>query len=387
MSSKPSNLDSVLGTPFREPLNKFLDEFMDHSGRVFLIGAGCSKCAGLPLMKELTQKVRDEVASDSDTSEILEEIGVSFSEAERSDIEDYLSEIIDFLAVSERRERSGAADAEVLIQEKKYSGQQLRKAAETIKRAVAKIIADDGDKVDISTHRKFVKAVHRPARPGKTDDFDRVDYLCLNYDTLLEEALALEKISFADGLEGGVTGWWNPKVFERAGLSSRIFKLHGSIDWCEFENDPLPRRVSGNINAQPEENRHILIWPASTKYRETQRDPYAQLAEFARKAIRATQESQKILIVCGYGFVDLHINIEIERALRESEGRLTAVVFTSDNEPKDLLEKWHGDPSITEQVLIFANRGFFHGSTSTTSENDLLWWKFENITRLLEGER
>ena len=45
--SKPDNLNVVLNAPFREPLNKFLDEFMDHSGRVFLIGAGCSKCAGL----------------------------------------------------------------------------------------------------------------------------------------------------------------------------------------------------------------------------------------------------------------------------------------------------------------------------------------------------
>ena len=242
-------------------------------------------------------------------------------------------------------------------------------------------------KVGISTHRKFVKAVHRPTRPGKTDNFDRVDYLCLNYDTLLEDSLALEKISFSDGLEGGVTGWWNPVIFRRNGLSSRIFKLHGSINWCEFDNDPLPRRISGNVNVQNGDDRRILIWPASTKYRETQRDPYAQLAELAREAIKATQESQKILITCGYGFADSHINLEIDRALRESEGRLTLVVFTSDNEPQGLLREWHEDSSITEQVLIFANRGFFHGSICMPSKTDLLWWKFENLTRLLEGER
>ena len=385
--SKPDNLNVVLDAPFREPLNKFLDEFMDHSGRVFLIGAGCSKCAGLPLMEELTQRVLDEIASDSTTSKILEEIQAGFSGAKRSDIEDYLSEIIDFLAVSERREQCGATNAKVLIQKKKYSGQQLREATEKIKQAIADIIAGSSKEVDISIHRKFVKGVHRPTRPGRTDNFDRVDYLCLNYDTLLEDSLALEKISFSDGLEGGVTGWWNPAVFRQNGLSSRIFKLHGSINWCEFDDDPLPRRISGNVNVQNGDNRRILIWPASTKYRETQRDPYAQLAELARKAIKATRESQKILITCGYGFADSHINLEIDRALHESEGRLTVVVFTSDDKPQGPLRKWHEDSSITEQVLIFANKGFFHGSICLRSEADLPWWKFENLTRLLEGER
>ena len=40
-----------------------------------------------------------------------------------------------------------------------------------------------------------------------------------------------------------------------------------------------------------------------------------------------------------------------------------------------------------EQVLVFANRGFFHGTQSDATTTDLLWWKFENITRLLGGER
>jgi hypothetical protein len=111
------------------------------------------------------------------------------------------------------------------------------------------------------------------------------------------------------------------------------------------------------------------------------------LAEHGRRALRAVPGSQKILITCGYRFGDSHINLEIDRALRESEGRLTVVVFTSDNEPKGQLKKWHDDPSITEQILIFANRGFFHGSNKTPSDADLLWWKFENLTRLLGGER
>jgi len=209
----------------------------------------------------------------------------------------------------------------------------------------------------------------------------------LNYDTVLEDALALERVPFADGLDGGVTGWWNPQTFDRNDLAARVFKLHGSINWCEFPDDPLPRRVGARIQLADDKEQHILIWPASTKYRETQLDPYAQLAERARCVLRPSGGSQCVLVVCGYRFSDAHINLEIDRALRESAKDLTVVAFTSDNEPTGQLAKWHKDATVMDQVLVFANRGFFHGIKSATTTNDLLWWKFENITRLLGGER
>jgi len=384
--SAPDNLEAIWAVPFVEALDA-LDALMAQHGRVFLVGAGCSKCAGLPLMEELTTNVLNSGGLDADTTNILKGIQDSFTGASGPNIEDYLSEIIDLLAIAERRVERGATDNQVFIKEKQYAGPQLREAAEKIKRTISDIIECKDKKIDITVHREFVKAVHRPIRPGKIDSSGCVDYLCLNYDTLLEDALALERISFSDGLDGGVTGWWNPSVFERDGLSSRIFKLHGSINWCEFDDDPLPRRVAGNVNVQSEGDKRILIWPASTKYRETQRDPYAQLAEQGRKALRAASGSQKILISCGYRFGDSHINLEIDRALHESDGRLTVVVFTSDDEPQGQLKKWYENSAVTEQVLIFANRGFFHGTTRTESDSDLLWWKFENLTRLLGGER
>ena len=188
-------------------------------------------------------------------------------------------------------------------------------------------------------------------------------------------------------MEGGATGWWEPSVFNRKDLSARVFKLHGSINWYTFNGDPLPRRVSNNINLESEKDKKILIWPASTKYRETQRDPYAQLAELGRKTLKAGLETPKILIICGYSFRDAHINFEIIQALHESSGHLTAVVFTSDNEPQGELKNWHKNSAITEQILIFTKRGFFHGKDKKKSNTDLPWWKFEYLTRLLEGER
>ena len=88
-----------------------------------------------------------------------------------------------------------------------------------------------------------------------------------------------------------------------------------------------------------------------------------------------------------YSFSDSHINLEIKQALRESKGELTLVVFTSDEEPINDIKQLHDDMEITDQVRIYASKGFFHGTTVEKSEDNLPWWEFENISRLLGGER
>lgn len=375
-------------SPLRQPgfveALKKLEELMTQSRRSFLIGAGCSKCAGLPLTTELTDKTLSNPKLDAPTKSILTALRTQFDGASQSNIEDYLSELIDLLAIVERRVARGASNIATVLGGESFTPEQLRGATERIKRAVADVIDQT---TSIETHWKFIGAVHRPIRPGKPTSNQSVDYLVLNYDTLIEDALALEKIPFADGMDGGVTGWWNPAVFNGDGATARVLKLHGSINWSEFKDDPLPRRVSKNLSVLDASDRRVLIWPASTKYRETQRDPYAQLAALSRQILRPAEKAQMVLVICGYSFSDSHINLELDRALRESEGRLTITVFSSDERPSGQVKAWHEDNSVREQVLVFCKRGFFHGDKASTSTVDLPWWKFEVITRILGGER
>jgi hypothetical protein len=367
---------------FKDAVDKF-EELMTQSGRAFLLGAGCSKCAGLPLTAQLTSDALASSALDTSSKEILTAIQANFAGASFQNIEDYLSELVDLLAIADRRTTRSAARKEIELGGKQYSAKALRAATEQIKRAIAAVIDRE---VSIETHWRFVRAVHRPVRPGKAVGNQRVDYLILNYDTLIEDALALEKVCFADGLDGGVTGWWNADTFSDDSLSARVLKLHGSINWCQFPNETLPRRVPKSISGTAVSDQRIVIWPASTKYRETQLDPYAQLATLAREVLRPKGSSQRVLVVCGYKFGDSHINLELDRALRESRD-LTLVVFWSDETLDGALKQWHDDPSVREQVLIYGKRGFWHGDTTVAASTDLPWWKFENITRLLGGER
>ena len=379
----PDDLSPLRETTYAAAINDF-DELMTQSGAVFLIGAGCSKCAGLPLTAQLTAKTLASGSLKSTTKKILASVQNQFAGAASSNIEDYLSEIIDLVAIAERRVARGATKETALLDGSDYFATELRDAVDQIKEAIANAIDVE---VNLAVHWQFIQAVHRPSRPGRTTTAQPVDYLVLNYDTLIESALALEKLTYADGMNGGNSAWWDVTTFEKTGLAARVLKLHGSIDWSEMSGDPLPRRIAKSLKLPIGSERKVLIWPASTKYRETQRDPYAQLSGIARSILRPAPDRQIVLTVCGYSFSDSHINIEIERALRESGGELTLVVFTYDAEPEGELKRLHNDESVTDQVRIYARRGFFHGSTTQRSTNDLPWWKFENITRLLEGER
>jgi hypothetical protein len=94
-----------------------------------------------------------------------------------------------------------------------------------------------------------------------------------------------------------------------------------------------------------------------------------------------------VLVVCGYSFGDSHINLELDRALRESSGQLAIVVFSPEDSLTGELLKWNGDPATKDRMLVFSKRGFYHGANHSISPIDLPWWKFEHLTRLLRGDR
>ena len=229
--------------PFSAAIDAF-EDLMAQSGRAFLLGAGSSRCAGLPLTAELTDRILADEQLTPSAKEILGDLKAGFDGSGGANIEDYLSELIDLLAIADRRILRGATEVEMSLGSKCHSADVLRDAATSVKDAIGRAV---GQQVSIETHRRFVRAVHRPLRPGKPPGGGPIDYLVLNYDTLLEDALALERLAYADGIDGGATGWWNLATFDRQDLAARVLKLHGSIDWREVDHpdmasiDQVPR--------------------------------------------------------------------------------------------------------------------------------------------------
>ena len=178
-------------TPLQEPafataLND-LDDLLTQSGKVFMIGAGCSICAGLPLTTELTAKTLASTRLDATTNTNLTVIVGLFVGAKAANIEDYLSELVDLVAIAERRGVRGATTNTASLNGVEYTAKQLKDAVDQIKQSIAEVIEVD---VKMECHWKFIQAVHRPSRPGRSIATRPVDYLILNYDTLIESALA-----------------------------------------------------------------------------------------------------------------------------------------------------------------------------------------------------
>jgi hypothetical protein len=380
----PDDLTILQVPVFLESVNE-LERLLSQSSRAFLIGAGCSKVAGLPLMIELTTAVASSTSLSADAKSILDEVTADLSGSINPTIEDFLSEIVDHLAIAKRRETKKAKLRTVPVGSKSFDEKQLENALEEIKQAIADILNQAPR--DLTVHRAFAIAVHRTLKTGKSIGPLSVDYFLLNYDTLFEDSLALEQVPYTDGFSGGAVAWWNPSLFENIELEARILKLHGSVDWCAFDGEELPRRIRGTIGLPDSCSDHLMIWPASTKYRETQRDPFAQMLQVFRDSLRPPPGYQKVLTCMGYSFGDSHINIEIEKALKESGSQLTLVAFTADEHPQAQLLTWLKDASICEQIRVHSRREFRHGAKLSISRDDLPWWKFENITRLLGGER
>ena len=380
----PDSLAPVSASSFAQAVTK-LEDLMSQSNRAFLLGAGCSRCAGLPLTLELTDLILKKPSLSSETKDILAALTKQFEGAKNATIEDFMSELVDLLAIAERRNERGAKTATVELGKKTYPVKELQNSLLEMKEKIVECIEEI--QADVSIHWQFVRAVHRILRSGKASPNRAVDYLVLNYDTLIEDALALERLAYVDGFCGGSTAYWNTKGFVSDSCDARVLKVHGSIDWCELNGEVLPRRIRSSLKLPTDSKKRVLIWPASTKYRETQNDPYAQILEIVRKTLRPSANSEVVLTVCGYRFGDSHINIEIDRALRESNKALTVVVFTEMEKPEGKLKDWIEDKAVKDQVLIYAKRGFFHGSNATPACEDLPWWKFENLTRLLGGER
>ena len=367
-----------------------LADLLRKSTPTFLLGAGCSRSADIPLVTELSQIVLDDEKVQSSTKSILESVVNAFSGSEPSacaHIEDHLSEIIDYRAIALRREIRRSSEPRVQVGDSVYSASDLLEAIDDIRQSIARSIDRVLSEQEIELHRRFVKAAHQPIRDGRPERDRSVNYIILNYDTLIETALAMERIKYADGLEGGATGWWNPAVFNVADTSAKVYKLHGSIDWREATDDPLghPVRIGATLTVSSNNASRIMIWPAETKYRETRQDPFAQIAEMAWRQLRHGATGPKVLITCGYSFGDAHVNDEIFRCLNEISN-LTLVALVSRPNPLEHwpLSEWLENKRVGRRVLSYASNGLWHSKHRLLTGQDLDWWKFEHLTGVLE---
>lgn len=372
-----------------------LDAHLATPSQAWLFGAGISKGAGIPLMVALTARIRV-MANGTAHQAVLDAL---FAELPKSaHIEHLLSHLGDYAALAERAKLTDVSVGGTKIQVGALT--ETHKAvvgwiAETVRwgfraaqgGAPEEIGTSGKSIVKIDEHKAFAQALFKTTQAGLSDRRGAVRLFSTNYDTLLEDALALCGVSCWDGFSGGAVAFRNFSFGEAEPVSAHrahVIKLHGSSDWRLGDDGRVWRVRDGDT--YPEKASTVYIYPQSTKYVATQRDPFAAQFDLLRRTL--STHGDNVLVACGYSFGDEHINQELEIALGAPDNRTTLVVFLYEGAGlPDCIARWRNAPwakrlyIVTEKAIYVGTTGPFHSANPGKTHE---WWTFSGVTRMLK---
>lgn len=139
-----------------------------------------------------------------------------------------------------------------------------------------------------------------------------------NYDLLVEQALEARKIAYFDGFVGSKQAFFDLTSMENDSLPprwSRLWKVHGSVNWWRTPNDEVVRREGHSAGDRQ------MIYPSHLKYDQSRRMPYLAMLDRLREFLA---RGQAVLVTCGYSYTDQHLNEVILHGLRSNP---TAICF------------------------------------------------------------
>ena len=195
---------------------------------------------------------------------------------------------------------------------------------------------------------------------SRTGNRERLNIFTTNYDRLIEAGADLAGLHLLDRFVGtlapifrssrldidmhynppGIRG--EPRYLEGV---ARFTKLHGSVDWIDVGTDirriglPFGSTDIENFLSAPglgnADRRKVMIYPNSSKDRETAEYPYVELfRDFAAALCRPNST----LVTYGYGFGDDHINRIIKDMLTIPSTHL--IIISYDDAGGRIMEKY-----------------------------------------------
>ena len=394
-----------------EDLIEDLSNLFSHGDQMWLLGAGSSFEANLPLVSGLTDRVRSKLADEpfeenmhpgTTIGHVIE--GLFAEIGDNTDIEDVLDHLADYLSIARRSASKDAAinllPLEGNVRSEQFSYREIElvrsRILETIRDTLrwGYVHSDNQEKIRegsserpilcIDHHESFVDVLFTALRAGRQMRVPPIEFFTTNYDTLIEDALALKSIAYHDGFRGGAIAFWDePTNNGSVALDDTVFasvtKIHGSIDWARVGERIVRRRIA---DSYPTECADLLIYPQALKYDLAQREPFDTLFQRFRTSLNRTLP--QVLLVCGYNFGDGHVDQEIELALKREDSQLTIIAFSRKHDGKPA--KWQTERfgervyMITEDGIWRGTEGPFFGPEGGQPHN---WWTFTGMTAFL----
>ena len=210
---------------------------------------------------------------------------------------------------------------------------------------------------------------------------ERLNLFTINYDRVLEFGAELAGLHLIDRFVGSIS-----PIFRSSRLNIDIHynppgirgeprylegvvnftKLHGSLDWTE--NDSIVRRFAlpygaNDINTFNNNAGSLMIYPNSSKDRETAEYPYVELfRDFASAVIRPNST----VVAYGYSFGDDHINRVLSDMLTIPSTHLVIIAY---DDIGDRIKSFYTKAKRPVQISLLIGNHF--GDLKTLVDNYL----------------
>jgi len=285
----------------------------DDDNIIFLLGAGASDDAGMPMVAQLTKELRKRLPDLPDVNGVCHpEYGQLYDLIEAQDP-----------LVAQNYERFFEW-VRLILDVRREPFRQL------IETKLEPSLIEAMGHLPFVIRKEFAQLLNsyetKPDYLGRLGDFlppqGRLKVFSLNYDCCLENACHTARIDITTGFDPD-TKKWDPLQFRKTTKGINLYKLHGSLRWFGTRDTSLPiEQFQHNLvlmELRSQDLRHFrhleiseepeLILGPGTKTQPD--DPFITLACEFSSSIRQAN----ICVVIGYSFQDDHINVILDKAV------------------------------------------------------------------------
>ncbi len=197
-----------------------------------------------------------------------------------------------------------------------------------------------------------------------------------NYDLLFEQALEQHPLPHFDGFVGSREPWFDLSSIEHDAIPNRwtrLWKLHGSINWERNEETVNATTVTRIVRVtRAAAAGKVMIYPSHLKYDQSRRMPYLAMLDRLRAFFHGKDAPR--LIVCGYSFLDDHLNEILLDGLRGNRNaQCFALMYSSLDAHPRVVEYASKQSNLTvlasDGAVVGTRAGRYRPGTTGGDEN------------------
>lgn len=213
-----------------------------------------------------------------------------------------------------------------------------------------------------------------------------VEVFTPNYDLLFEQAFEQHPLPHFDGFVGSREPWFDLASIEHDAIPARwtrLWKLHGSINWEKSEEIVNGGKVTRVIRVSREAAvGKVMIYPSHLKYDQSRRMPYLAMLDRLRAFFQGKDAPR--LIVCGYSFLDDHLNeVLLDGLLGNRNAQCFALMYSKlQDHPKavDYAVKQGNLTVLARDGAVIGTRAGLYRVGTSGGEEHTPWLYEETVT-------